>query len=73
MDNVKSLINTSVDDARQSLQCMLNRDPQAAKELAQKVLDKLGRPRIGCGNMTRISMLRTIVRKADKQLLATSK
>lgn len=29
MDNVKSLINTSVDDARQSLQCMLNRDPQA--------------------------------------------
>lgn len=73
MDNVKSLINTSVDDARQSLQCMLNRAPQAAKELAQKVLDKLGRPRIGCGNMTRISMLRTIVRKADKQLLATSK
>ncbi|MCG6380276.1 hypothetical protein [Vibrio fluvialis] len=73
MDNVKSLINTSVDDARQSLQCMLNRDPQAAKELAQKVLDKLGRPRIGCGNMTRISMLRTIVRKADKQLLETSK
>ena len=73
MDNVKSLINTSVDDARQSLQCMLNHDPQAAKELAQKVLDKLGCPRIGCGNMTRISMLRTIVRKAEKQLLATSK
>lgn len=52
---------------------MLARNPQEAKELAQKVLDGLGRPSVGCGNMTRLSMLRTIVRKADKQLLATSK
>ncbi|MDH5949920.1 hypothetical protein [Vibrio crassostreae] len=56
-----------------SLECMFARNPQEAKELARKVLDGLGRPSVGCGNMTRISMLRTIVRKADKQLLATSK
>ncbi|MEZ8650455.1 hypothetical protein AB6D92_15870 [Vibrio splendidus] len=52
---------------------MFARNPQEAKELARKVLGGLGRPSVGCGNMTRISMLRTIVRKADKQLLATSK
>ncbi|MEZ8771613.1 MULTISPECIES: hypothetical protein [unclassified Vibrio] len=52
---------------------MLARNPQEAKELVQKVLDGLGRPSVGCGNMTRTSMLGTIVSKADKQLLATSK
>ncbi|CAK2299933.1 hypothetical protein [Vibrio crassostreae] len=73
MDKVITLIGTSVDDAKGSLECIIARDPQEAKELAQKVLDGLGRPSVGCENMTRISMLRTIVRKADKQLLATSK
>ncbi|CAH8242391.1 conserved hypothetical protein [Vibrio aestuarianus] len=78
MDKVNSLINTSVSDAKGSLECMLARAPQEAKVLAQKVLaqkvlDRLGKPSVGCGNMTRISMLRTIVRKAEKQLLATSK
>ncbi|EGR1074285.1 hypothetical protein EFU47_08900 [Vibrio cholerae] len=73
MDKVNSLINTSVSDAQSSLECMLARNPQDAKKLAQEVLDRLGKPRMGCGNMTRISMLRTIVRKAEKQLFATSK
>ncbi|MGL4829936.1 MAG: hypothetical protein ACRCXG_11630 [Vibrio sp.] len=73
MDKVNSLINTSVSDAQSSLECMLARNSQDAKKLAQEVLDRLGKPRMGCGNMTRISMLRTIVRKAEKQLFATSK
>lgn len=73
MDNVTSLVNTSVSDAKDSMECMLAKSPKEAKELAQKVLEHLGKPTMGCGNMTRISMLRTIVRKADKQLLATSK
>ncbi len=73
MDKVNSLINTSVSDAKSSLECMLESNPQDAQELAQKVLDRLGKPSMGCGNMTRISMLRTIVRKAEKQLLTTSK
>ncbi|MFA0629929.1 hypothetical protein AB4589_19325 [Vibrio sp. 10N.222.49.A3] len=73
MDKVITLIGTSVDDAKGSLECMLAHDPQEAKILAQKTLDRLGKPSVKCGNMTRISMLRTIVRKADKQLLATSK
>ncbi|MDE1350402.1 hypothetical protein L9W80_09585 [Vibrio aestuarianus] len=73
MNKVNSLINTSVSDAQSSLECMLARNPQEAKELAQEVLDRLGKPSMGCGQMTRISMLRAIVRKAKKQLLATSK
>lgn len=71
MDKVKALINTSVADAKSSLECRLVNDPQAAKELAQKALEKLS-PSFGSGNLTRIAMLRTIVRKADK-LLAESK
>lgn len=73
MDKVNSLINTSISDAQSSLECMLARNPQDAKKLAQDALVRLGKPSMGCGNMTRISMLRTIVRKAEKQLLATSK
>ncbi|MCF7495035.1 hypothetical protein L3V35_08235 [Vibrio sp. L5-1] len=73
MDKVTTLIRTSVDDAKGSLECMLARDPQEAKVLALKVLDRLGKPSVRCGNMTRISMLRTIIYKVDKQLLATSK
>ncbi len=73
MNKVNALINTSVSDAQSSLECMLANNPQDAQELAQKVLDRLGKPSIGSGNMTRIAMLRAIVRKAEKQLLATSK
>ncbi len=72
MNKVNALINTSVSDAKSSLDCMLANNPQDAKELAQKVLDRLGKPRIGSGNMTRIAMLRAIIRKAEKQLLATT-
>ncbi|CAH8242718.1 conserved hypothetical protein [Vibrio aestuarianus] len=75
MDKVNSLINTSVADAKSTLECMLNKEPKKAKELAEKALDKLPlpMPHQRNGQMTRIAMLRTIVRKADKQLLATSK
>lgn len=76
MDKVTALINTSVDDAKSTLECMLKKDAQAAKELATKALERLPLPkRTGMtnGNMTRIAMLRTVVRKANKQLLATSK
>lgn len=70
MDKAKSLINTSVADAKCSLECMLLKDAQAAKDLAEKALEQLPLAKCG-GHMTRIAMLRTVVRKADK-LLATS-
>lgn len=70
MDKISALINTSVDDAKASLLCTLNRDPQEAKDTAEHVLAAI--PSLK-GNMTRVAMLRTIIRKANKQLLATSK
>ncbi|EHK2923183.1 hypothetical protein J7Y46_003012 [Vibrio parahaemolyticus] len=69
-----SLISTSVTDAKSTLECLLNNKPQRAKELAEQTLNKLPVPSPNERNwhMTRIAMLRTIVRRADK-LLETSK
>lgn len=66
MKRIDALINTSVEDARASLECILQRDANEAKSLALQTLDAIPMH----SNMTRTAMLRTIVRKADKQLLA---
>ena len=71
----QDLIESSVEDAKLTLECVLNRDPQKAKDAAEQVLGQLPMPkRTGMmpGQMTRIAMLRTIVKQANK-LLATSK
>ncbi|TNZ86909.1 hypothetical protein CGK40_24065 [Vibrio parahaemolyticus] len=69
-----SLINTSVADTRVTLDCMLLSNPERVKELAEQALSQLPEPRAGIQNchMTRIAMLRTMVRRANK-LLAKSK
>ncbi len=74
MNSLSKLINTSVEDARAILDCKLLNNPEQAKELAEQALSQLPKPGTGIknGHMTRIAMLRTIVRRADK-LLATSK
>ncbi|HHC7130703.1 TPA: hypothetical protein ACN37W_004538 [Vibrio parahaemolyticus] len=71
----RDLIESSVDDAKLTLECALNQDPHMAKSCAQHALELLPMPkRIGMmsGQMTRIAMLRTIIKRADK-LLAKSK
>ncbi len=66
MKRINALINTSVEDAKASLECILLRDANEAKSLALQTLEVLPVH----SNMTRTAMLRTIVRKADKQLLS---
>ncbi|EOW2077613.1 hypothetical protein ACNZ70_001938 [Vibrio mimicus] len=67
----RDLIESSVDDAKLTLEFVLNHNPQMAKDAAKQALDYLPIPKRK-GHMTRVAMLRTIVRRADK-LLATSK
>ncbi|EHK2924984.1 hypothetical protein J7Y46_004895 [Vibrio parahaemolyticus] len=70
----RDLIESSVEDAKLTLEDVLNHNPQMAKDAAKQALDYLPIPSTNERNwhMTRIAMLRTIVRRADK-LLATSK
>ena len=49
MDNVKALLNTSVADAKSSLECLLMSNPQQALDDAQLAVDfinQYGRPSI---------------------------
>ncbi len=73
MNNARELIDTSVSDAKATLDCMLINNPEQAKKMAEQALSQLPKPGTGIknGHMTRIAMLRTIVRRADK-LLTTS-
>ncbi len=67
----RDLINSSVEDAKSKLEFVLHRDPLMAKQAAEHALELLPLPtRTGMmnGNMTRIAMLRTIVKRADKRL-----
>lgn len=71
----QDLIESSVEDAQLTLEVILNQDPQMAKDAAELALGRLPMPkRTGMmpGQMTRIAMLRTIVKQASR-LLATSK
>lgn len=74
MNKSSTLINTSVSDAKATLDCMLLNNPERAKELAEQALSQLPKPMAGIKNsqMTRIAMLRTTIKRANK-LLATSK
>ncbi len=67
----RDLINPSVEDAKAYLEELFAHNVAHAKEAAELALDKLpvGRK---CGQLGRIAMLRTIIKRADK-LLAKSK
>ena len=67
MENVTSLLNTSVADAKSSLECQLLSNPAKAGDMATACLDILLVNNDG-RHMSRIAMLRTIISKARKQL-----
>lgn len=58
-----NLISTSVDDARITLTCGLERNPHEVKQVAQQVLEQIeGKS----GQLTRTAVMRTMIRRADK-------
>lgn len=62
---VSQLINTSVSDAQISLNGILSKDPEQAKNLAESILVKLANKE---GQTSRMKMASAIVRKADKAI-----
>ncbi|MCX4071109.1 MULTISPECIES: hypothetical protein [Aeromonas] len=69
MDNVKALLNTSVADAKSSLECLLMSNPQQALDDAQLAVDFINQYGQAINQKSRMAMLDTIVSKARKRLL----
>lgn len=68
MENVKALLNTSVTDAKSTLECQLRNTPQQALKDAQLAIDFINQYGNTEGQKSRLAMLATIVNKARKQL-----
>lgn len=68
MENVKALLNTSVADAKSSLECVLLGNPQQALADAQLAIDFINEYLDSEGQKSRLAMLATIVNKARKHL-----
>ncbi len=68
MNNVKYLLNTSVDDGKSSLECQLQSNPQQALDDAQLAIDFINAFANIEGQKSRLAMLATIVNKARKAL-----
>ncbi|MEG0010386.1 MAG: hypothetical protein RR721_20195 [Aeromonas sp.] len=69
MDNVKALLNTSVTDAKSTLECQLRNNPQSALADAQLAIDFINQYGNAEGQKSRLAMLTTIVNKARKRLI----
>ncbi|MGL6518713.1 hypothetical protein ACSZNZ_18930 [Aeromonas caviae] len=69
MDNVKVLLNTSVADAKSSLECLLMSNPQQALDDAQLTVDFINQYGQAINQKSRMAMLVTIVSKARKRLV----
>lgn len=69
MDNVKALLNTSVADAKSSLECLLMSNPQQALDDAQLAVDFINQYGQAVNQKSRMAMLATIVSKARKRLV----
>ncbi len=69
MDNVKALLNTSVTDAKSSLECLLMSNPQQALDDAQLAVDFINQYGQAINQKSRMAMLATIVSKARKRLV----
>ena len=69
MDYVKALLNTSVADAKSSLECLLMSNPQQALDDAQLAVDFINQYGQAINQKSRMAMLATIVSKARKRLL----
>lgn len=68
MENVKALLNTSVADAKSSLECVLLGNPQQALADAQLAIDFINEYLDSEGQKSRLAMLAAIVNKARKAL-----
>lgn len=69
MDNVKAILNTSVADAKSSLECLLMSNPQQALDDAQLAVDFINQYGQAINQKSRMAMLATIVSKARKRLV----
>ncbi|MGL6613616.1 hypothetical protein ACSZN8_06960 [Aeromonas caviae] len=69
MDNVKALLNTSVADAKSSLECLLMSNPKQALDDAQLAVDFINQYGQTINQKSRMAMLATIVSKARKRLV----
>ncbi|WP_259230013.1 hypothetical protein [Aeromonas hydrophila] len=69
MYNVKALLNTSVADAKSSLECLLMSNPQQALDDAQLAVDFINQYGQAINQKSRMAMLATIVSKARKRLV----
>lgn len=68
MENVKALLNTSVADAKSSLECQLMSNPQQALNDAQLAADFINQYGTATSQKSRLAMLTSIINKARKQL-----
>lgn len=65
MLNENYIIHTSVCDARLNLENLIKRNPIEAKQLAEKVIEKL---KDSDGHKTRRQMVAAMLRKANKSI-----
>lgn len=68
MENVKALLNTSVADAKSSLECLLMSNPQQSLTDAQLAIDFINQYDQAASQKSRLTMLSVIVNKARKRL-----
>lgn len=68
MENVKALLNTSVADAKSSLECQLRSNPQRSLDDAQLAIDFINQYGQVASQKSRLTMLSAIVNKARKRL-----
>ncbi|MGY3895840.1 hypothetical protein [Aeromonas enterica] len=68
MENVNALLNTSVADAKSTLECQLQHNPQQALDDAQLAIDFINQYGQAASQKSRLAMLTTIVNKARKAL-----
>lgn len=68
MENVKALLNTSVADAKSTMEYHLQSNPQQALADAQLAIDFINQYGQAAKHRSRLAMLATIVNKARKAL-----
>ena len=68
MENVKALLNTSVADAKSTMECHLQSNPQQALADAQLAIDFINQYGQAAKHRSRLAMLATMVNKARKAL-----
>lgn len=68
MERVINLLNTSVNDAKSTFDCIMEHNPKQAMEEAQLAIDFINSQGSAEHHKSRLAMLTTIVNKARKRL-----